>query len=557
VVGGGSIGGKAEGLVRIAREVLTELAEGDFPDFAIRVPGFTVIGTDVFDQFMRANGLEEIALSGEPDERIAHAFQRAVLPPEHLGALREIVQHATTPLAVRSSSLLEDALAHPFAGVYTTKMTPNDQTSPDERFRKLQEAIKYVYASTFFASARGYLESLGRGPREEKMAVIIQEVVGRRHGDRFYPTASGVARTFNYYPIGKATPHDGTASLALGLGRQIVDGGACWSYVPAYPLAPPPYADVDERLNATQREFWAVRMGKAPIPDPVRETEFLVQCSLEDADYDGSLDHLVSTFVPDSGVLRPGRRPRGPWCVDFSPMLNLGTLPINAVIQRLMALAERAAGGAVEIEFAVDVPAKSDQVARFGFLQMRPMAVASGEEFLEPADLASDRAVIAAREARGHGERTDVVDVVYVDPERFDAAKTRQIALELGELNRQLVKEGRPYVLIGFGRWGTSDPWLGIPVEWGQIAGACTLVEAALPQMNPDVSQGSHFFHNLIGFGVYYLATGRGATDAIAWDWLAAQDEVARTEHVRHVRSAEPLTIQVDGIQGLGVIRHA
>ncbi|MEZ4387766.1 MAG: PEP/pyruvate-binding domain-containing protein [Candidatus Krumholzibacteriia bacterium] len=480
VIGGGRIGGKAEGLVRIAREVLTQITDGEFPEFSIRVPGFTVIGTDVFDDFMRHNDLEGVALSGDDDERIAHAFQRGVLPAQHLGALRDIVRHGTNPLAVRSSSLLEDALDHPFAGVYATKMTPNNQPSADARFRRLQEAVKFVYASTFFRSARTYLEALGREPRDEKMAVIIQEVVGRRHGDRFYPTISSVARTYNYYPAGKATPHDGVASLALGLGRQIVDGGACWSYVPAYPLAPPPYADVGERLNATQRTFWAVNVGKPPAPDPVRETEYLVECPLEDAEYDGSLDHVVSTYLPANGVLRPGRRPGGPWCVDFSPMLGLGTLPLNGAIQRLLALSEQATGGAVEIELALDIPHDDGEPARLGFLQMRPMAVSGSGRTLTADDLRGPDVVVAAQHALGDGVKSGVVDVVYVDPATFDAGKTTQVALELAEHNRRLLQARRPYVLIGFGRWGTSDPWLGIPVDWGRVSGACVLVEAAL-----------------------------------------------------------------------------
>ena len=557
VIGGGEIGGKAQGLVRIAREVLAEITEGEFPEFAIRVPNFTVIGTDVFDEFMSLNDLYPIALSEDSDERIAHAFQKGILPVQHLGALREIVREAGKPLAVRSSSLLEDALEHPFAGVYATKMTPNNQTSPDERFRRLQEAIKFVYASTFFHSARSYLASLDKKPRQEKMAVIIQEVVGRLHGDRFYPTVSAVARTYNYYPMGKATPYDGTVSLALGLGRQIVDGGVCWSYVPAYPMAPPPFSDVGERLDGTQRYFWSVNTGRPPLPDPVRETEYLAESPLTDADYDGSLEQLVSTYDPDSGRLRPGRQAGGAWCVDFSPMLTLGTLPLNAVIQRLLALSERTTGGAVEIELAMDIPQDRTERVRLGFLQMRAMAVGTAEASLDPEVLEGDDVVVAARTALGDGSKSGVCDLVYVDPETFDSAKTRLIAMELAEHNRALLAEKRPYVLIGFGRWGTSDPWLGIPVDWGQVSGACVLVEAALPQMNPDISQGSHFFHNLIGFKVFYMATGRGADSPIDFDWLASQPEVARSRYVRHVRTEQPLRIDVDGMQGLGVIRRA
>jgi hypothetical protein len=238
-------------------------------------------------------------------------------------------------------------------------------------------------------------------------------------------------------------------------------------------------------------------------------------------------------------------------------MLNLGTLPLNGAIQRLLGLAERATGGAVEIELAIDIGADAQEPARLGFLQMRPMAVSAGESFLTGTDLGAPGVVVAAHQALGHGRRDDLTDVVYVEPGGFDPARTRQIADELGEHNRRLLESGRPYVLIGFGRWGTSDPWLGIPVDWGQIAGARVLVEAALPQMQPDVSQGSHFFHNLIGFEVFYLATGRGDGTPIDWAWLEKQPEIARTAHVRHVRTDTPLDVAVDGLQGLGVIRHA
>ncbi|MCB1151657.1 hypothetical protein KDK88_08905, partial [bacterium] len=555
-IGGGAIGGKAQGLVSVARDVLAATAEGDFPEFVVRVPDFAVLGTDVFREFVADNDLARLERAGLPDDRIAHAFQRGEMPPLVLGELRALVEQPRGPLAVRSSSLLEDALAHPFAGVYATKMTPNNQASADERFRRLLEAVKFVWASTYFAAAVSYRDSIDTGGREEAMAVIVQEVVGSERNRRFYPTLSGVARTYNYYPTGAATPHDGVASLALGLGRQIVDGGACWTYVPAYPAAGPPYADVGERLDAAQRTFWAVDTGEPPLPDPLAETEYLAELSLDDADYDGQLEHLVSTYDHRSDRLRPGRQSGGAWCLDFSPLLSLGTLPLNGLVQRLLSQAEQAVDGAVEIEFAVDVPLEPGRPARFGFLQMRPMAVDEARVDLPEAALTGPDVVVRGRHALGNGERHDLCDVVYLDPERFDAGRTPAIARELGERNRELLAAGRPYLLLGFGRWGSSDPWLGVPVAWGQISGARVLVESSLPSMNPDISQGSHFFHNLIGLKILYLATARGDETAVDWDWLARQPLAAAGEYTRHVRLERPLHVVVDGINGRGAVRH-
>jgi len=564
IIGGGEIGGKAQGLVQIAREVLAGLAEDEYPDFVLRVPPFAVLATDLFDAFMRDNDLHEIALSGAPDDRIAHAFQRGSLPASHLGELRRLVVDETRPLAVRSSSRLEDALAHPFAGVYATKMTPNNQTSADERFKRLQEAIKFVYASTFFRSARSYLASIDQQTSEEKMAVIVQQVVGHRHDDRFYPTISGVARSFNYYPSGAAKPHDGVVSLALGLGKQIVDGGSCWSYVPAYPMAPPPFNDIGARLDASQNDFWAVNVGKPPLPDPVRETEYLVQAEPKDAHYDGNLEWVASTYDPASDRLRPGVQSKGPYCLDFAPLLCLGALPLNGLVQRLLSLAERAQGGAVEIEFAVDLHPEGDPGhdpgqegrCRFGFLQMRPMAVSADETTVTEEDLRDPRVIIAARYALGNGSRQDIRDIVYLKPDVFEAGQTPAIALEVADHNRRLLADGIPYALIGFGRWGTADPWLGVPVDWGQVSGARVLVEASLPDMSPDISQGSHFFHNLIGFRVLYLATGRSREPAVDWDWLASQETVAESRFVRHVRTRQAVIVEVDGLHGRGVVRR-
>lgn len=554
-IGGGGIGGKAAGLDRVRREVLAGLDPRPF-GIEVVVPTLTVLGTELFDAFMAQGDLLRLTREDPPDDRIAHAFQQASLPAQYLGDLRALIQGVRSPLAVRSSSLLEDALAHPFAGVYGTKMIPNNQPAIDDRFRRLVDAIKFVYASTFFGPARAYLRATGQEPGSEKMAIVVQEIVGRRWNDRHYPALSGVARSWNYYPSGHSRPEDGVVSLALGLGKQIVDGGASWTYSPAWPQAPAPFKDLGELLKNTQTEFWAVGMGRPPLPDPMRETEYLVHPGLKEAELDGSLDQLVSSYDPRSERLRPGLGAPGPRVLDFAPILQLETVALNDLVRELLARAERALGAATEIEFAVDLGPGG--AARFGFLQMRPMMVSNDAVSVTEDDLAADGLLLASERALGNGERRDLLDVVYLRPQAFEARHTTRIAAELERFNHELVQAGRPYLLIGFGRWGSTDPWLGVPVEWGQIAGARAIVESTLPEMNPDLSQGSHFFHNLIGFQVLYLALRHGGPHRIDWEWLDAQPAAAETELVRHVRLSAPLLARVDGRSGRGVIqRHA
>jgi hypothetical protein len=329
-VGDGGLGGKAQGLVEARTVIDSHLQPDHFPKFSIEIPTTTVLTTELFDAFMERNGLYETALSGAPDDRIALAFQNGNLPVEFLGDLRSLAeQTAGRPLAVRSSSLLEDALAHPFAGIYETKMIPNNQSDPNARFKILIEAVKFVYASTFFGAAASYLRAIDKSPREEKMAVIVQEVVGDTRGDRFYPQASGVCRSYNYYRTGPAQPEEGVVNLALGLGKTIVDGGISWSYSPAHPKARPPFASLGELMKNTQLQFWAVNMGKPPAYDPTKETEYMLEASLEDADYDDSLRFIASTYDAARDRLSPGVGVKGPRVMDFAPLLDLGLWPVN------------------------------------------------------------------------------------------------------------------------------------------------------------------------------------------------------------------------------------
>lgn len=553
-IGEGEFGGKARGLI-FAKDVIgSRLDAARFPEIRIDIPRTVVLATDVFDAFMERNHLYDVALSDMPDERIALAFQDADFPVEFVGDLRGLIEGVHLPLAIRSSSLLEDALFRPFAGIYQTKMIPNNQSDPTARFKKLVEAIKFVYSSVFSKSAKSYVRTTDKTIRDEKMAVLIQEVVGERWNERFYPQLSGVARSYNFYPMGAAKPADGVVNLALGLGKTVVDGGVTWMYSPAYPKAPPPLAGVSDLLKKTQTEFWAVNMGKPPAFDPITETEYLVKGDLQEAEYDDTLRLLASTYDSRSERVVPGTGPDGPRILNFDPILVGEEIPVNNLVKALLAACEEAVDAKVEIEFAMTWPRGEPAPARFGFLQVRPMVVSdeavdvSDEEFDSPDLLAASSRVM------GNGIVEGIRDVVYVRPDHFEARHTRQIASELERMNTPLQDEGRPYLLIGFGRWGSSDPWLGIPVDWGQICGAKVIVEATLPTMNVDPSQGSHFFHNISSFKVSYFSVRYDRDRPIDWDWLAAQETVAETDLVRHVRLQSPLRVKVDGRTSRGAI---
>jgi hypothetical protein len=551
-IGEGAVGGKAAGLIRI-RDTLTSA----FPEstaFEVSIPTMSVITTEHFDRFLEENRLEETALCQESDDAIARAFQKGHLPAEIVGDLRALANRIHAPLAVRSSSLLEDALERPFAGVYATKMIPNNEHEPDARFRKLDSAVKLVWASTYFRGARAYRDSIDASLRREKMAVLLQEVVGRRHGDRYYPDISGVARSYGFYRFGSARPEDGVALLALGLGKTIVDGGLCWTYSPAHPAAPAPFASPADLLEATQTEFWAVNMGKPPAYDPVRETEYLVKGSLAEAEDDGTLLLTGSTWSTASDRLVAGTGVAGPRIVTFAPLLVHEQYPFNDFLKLLLSACEKAEGGPVEIEFAATLDTRREPPVRFGLLQVRPMVVSTELVRVTEGDRPGWKVFLSSDQVLGNGVVENVSDIVYVVPGRFDAARSRPIAAEVAASNRALLAERRPYLLIGFGRWGSADPWLGIPVAWGDVAGAKVLVEAPRPERSIEMSQGSHFFHNISSFGVSYFSFPPGGSGKLDWEWLEGQTAADEGPFVRRVRLAKPLRVEVDGRLGRGII---
>lgn len=549
VIGSCDLGGKAHGLAAIDEMLVSHFSGDDFPEIEVSIPAMTVICTDVFDAFMERNNLYQIANSDQPDERIAHAFQKADLPFEILGALRALIEKVHSPLAIRSSSLLEDSTNEPFAGIYATKMTPNNQFDPNVRFRKLIEAIKLVYASTFFKSAKGYMSATLHSHEEEKMAVIIQEVVGKRHDNHFYPELSGVIRSYNFYPVGRAKNDDGIVNLALGLGKTIVDGEPSWSYAPSYPEVSPPYRSIGDLLEYSQNQFWAINMGEPPVYDPINEIEYLLRENLTVAEKDGALRYLVSTFDMHSGRLNIGMGKPGPRVLNFSPLLILKQIRLNDLLKSLLALCEEKLQTPVEIEFAMTFDPH-----RFGFLQVRPMVVSFMDVNVDVEELVDDNLLLASENVLGHGSQDDIQDVVYIKPETFETKHTRNIADELDAINRKLTNEKRPYLLIVFGRLGSFDPWLGIPVNWGQISGAKAIVEATQKNINVEMSQGSHFFHNLTNLRVGYFSVPFSGKYQIDWEWLNQQQTVSESQLVRHTMLAKPLRIKVDGRHGRGVI---
>ena len=548
-IGGGSLGGKAQGLVSIQQSLISNLDPADFPGITIDIPQMAVVCTDIFDTFIRQNNLEEIAYSNLPDDRISHAFQKAELPFEVLGDLRALIEQVHTPIAVRSSSLLEDARHKPFAGVYATKMIPNREFDPDIRFRQLVEAIKFVFASTFSKTAKNYCTAVGNRVEDEKMAVIIQKIVGRRKYSHFYPELSGVARSYNYYPFRPARPEDGIVNLALGLGKTIVDGGISWTYSPAYPKVEPPFGSVKELINGTQTNYWTVNMGEEVEYDPINETEYLLLDNIVTAETDGSLRYLSSTYDQQSGRLTVGTGFKGPRALTFAPLLVLQELPLNLLIVKLLSICEQALNTPVEIEFAMTFDPN-----QFGFLQVRSMVIPEDEVHVMEDELTGENVFLASETVLGNGVVESIKDILYIKPDDFELKHARVVVEELEKFNENMLEEDLPYVLIVFGRLGTADPWLGIPVRWGQISGAKVIVEATKENIKVELSQGSHFFHNIINLNIKFFSVPFTSPYQVDWEWLNQQEIIAEGRFVRHVRLQNPLQVRVDGRTSKGVI---
>lgn len=558
-IGTGSLGGKARGLA-FARFLLdAEDARGRFPDIIMRVPPSVVLATDVFDAFLELNGLREWALRETDDHAVMERFLAARLPDSVRDDLTVLVERVRRPLAVRSSSLLEDSQYQPFTGVYDTCMLANRDDDPATRLAELEEAIKRVYASTFTTQSKAYVRATPYRLEEEKMAVILQQVEGVEHGTRYYPDISGVARSYNFYPSPPATAEDGIVAVALGLGRAVVAGERCVNFCPRYPQHSLESSSVDDILDHSQREFWAIEFGpedqRTGKPDPdvegaMREMRF----PLRVAEKDGVLHAVASTYVAENHAITDGTWRAGMRVVTFAPVLKHGVFPLAEAVAFLLEIGAAGMRRAVEIEFAVSLPG-GGRPATLAFLQMRPLVLRGEQQVEKLDDIANDMLITRSLRVLGNGRIDGVHDVLVVDRATFERAHSRDVAREIAQFNAQLLAEERPYILLAVGRLGSTDPWLGIPVRWDEIAGARAIVETGLRDLIVTPSQGSHFFQNLTAFRVGYFTVnadlGEGFVD---WEWLAAQPAVEETRWLRLLRFDEAVVVAMDGRRTHGVI---
>lgn len=554
-IGGGSLGGKGRGLAFIHGLMPAAKLEGRFPNVRIFVPHAAVLGTEVFDRFVEDNELLEFALLEDDDAAILRRFLAAELPEATRRDLAAFSDRIRWPLAVRSSSLLEDSHHLPAAGVYPTHMLPNLDPDSTARGRALEQAIKHVYASTFFRGAKAYLESIPRRVEDEKMAVVIQQVVGRRHGALVYPDLAGTARSTNYYPIREMRPEEGIATVALGLGRTVVEGERALRFSPAHPQWLPQLSTPEDVLENAQRDFWALDVERAPdFLDPEPNAN-LVRLPLSVAEAQGRLWPVASVYDPDSHAIREGLDRPGTRLVTFAPILKHRLFPLPEILEALMALGRAGMAGPVEIEFAADLQPEDGGPRRFAFLQIRPLVSLEATGRVDLDAVPAEAVFIRSPRALGSGRIGDIRDIVAVRMDRFDRAHTREVAAEVGAMNAGLLRAGRPYLLIGPGRWGSADRWLGIPVSWYQISGARVIVECDLDGAAVEPSQGTHFFHNMTSLGIgYFTAHGRNGA-RVDWAWLDAQTPVEAGEWVAHYRLEGPLEVLIDGRQGAGLVR--
>ena len=552
-IGDGSLGGKGRGLAFIGAMV-KRYPKLEHENFMVTIPKTVVVCTDIFDEFMETNGLYPVALSDNDDETILRYFLRASLPSKLIEDLMAFFDVVKGPIAVRSSSLLEDSHYQPFAGIYSTYMVPKIEEKYD-MLRTVSDAIKAVYASVFFRDSKAYMTATSNLIDQEKMAVVLQEVVGSRYGDHFYPTLSGVARSLNFYPIGNEKAEDGIANIALGLGKYIVDGGQTLRFSPRHPHNILQMSTMDLALRETQTRFYALDLKNLAERFSVDDAFNLLKLSVKDADADGALRYIVSTFDPYDQIIRDGYYPGGRKILSFCNILQHDVFPLASTLDYLLGIGQKEMGRPVEIEFAVNIDQADPKRATFYLLQIRPI-VDNKEVMDEDLSLVrNEDTLLSSTSVLGHGVVGDVYDVVYVKTGSFNSANTQAIAYEIERINRGFTDREEGYVLVGPGRWGSSDPWLGVPVKWPHISNARVIVECGLENYRVDPSQGTHFFQNLTSFGVGYFTInpfkGDGWFDEA---FLNAQPAVEETDFLRHVRFEQPIVIKMDGKRSLGVV---
>lgn len=552
-IGDGSLGGKGRGLAFLDNIIKTHPEFNEFEGVKVSIPKTVVLCTDVFDQFMDNNNLYQLALSDAPDEEILQAFIKAQLPDQFIDDFKTFFEAIRHPIAIRSSSLLEDSHYQPFAGIYSTYMIPY-LDDKDEMLRMLAAAIKSVYASVYFKDSKAYMTATRNVIDQEKMAVILQEVVGKQYGDHFYPNFSGVLRSINYYPLGYEKSEEGIASLALGLGKYIVDGGQTLRVSPYHPTQVLQTSDMEIALRQTQTQFYALDMKRVGVDFKVDDGFNILKLKVKDAENDGALNFIASTYDANDRVIRDGLYDGGRKIVSFNGVLRHGVFPLPELLKLSMHHGVDSMRRPVEIEFACTL--NDDRTGEFYLLQIRPIVDSKQVLDQDIMTIPDDKCLLRSHNSLGHGVSDDIVDVVYVKTdENFTASDNPVVAMEVERINKKFLADGKNYVLVGPGRWGSSDSWLGVPVKWPHISAAKLIVETTLKNYSVDPSQGTHFFQNLTSFGVgYFTIDENKGMGFFRKEILDAMPAVEETPHVRHVRFSKPLHIMMDGMKQEGLV---
>ena len=554
-IGDGSIGGKARGLAFIDSMLKKDILTDHYDNVLVTIPRTVVISTDVFDEFMEQQDLYDTAFSTDlSDDEILKRFVSARLPERIIDDLTALIEVVKKPLAIRSSSVLEDSHYQPFAGIYSTYMIPSVEEK-GKMLKLISNAIKSVYASVYFASSKSYMEATKNSIEEEKMGVVIQEICGKYYGDRYYPTISGVARSINFYPIAPEKAEDGIVNIAMGLGKTIVDGEVSLRFSPKYPKKVLQLSSVDMALKGTQHKFYALDLSKEEFTPSCDEGINLVKLRVKEAEKDSSLNHISSVYDYQNNVIRHGNHYEGKKILTFAGPLQFETFPLAKIVDNILKTCQKQMNTPVEIEFACHLDVDTGEPKIFSFLQLRPIVESQDKERVRIDDIAKEDILISSESALGNGEDSTIFDVIYVKPDTFDAGKTQEIAQKIDTLNKKMVDENKNYILIGPGRWGSSDPWLGVPVKWSQISMAKLIVESGLENFRIDPSQGTHFFQNLTSFRVGYFTINPYQNDGFYdTEYLDNLSAVYEDEFVRHIRFKSPIVYKIDGKSNKGIV---
>jgi len=551
-IGSDSLGGKGRGIAFIRTLLSRYNFQKNYTNVKIVVPSTVAIGTDEFDKFISDNNLHKIIknLKKYSDKKIGKEFLKGTLSDDLKNKLKDVLKYFKKPLAVRSSSLLEDSQNYPFAGMYSTYVIPNNHPDQNIRLEQLYRAIKLIYASVFYKDAKAYIESTSAKIEEEKMAIILQELIGEEHNGRFYPTFSGVAQSYNYYPISYQKREEGIVSIAVGLGNAVVGGEKVLRFSPYHPEVLPEFSSPKLIMENSQQDLYVLNTNKKDINLTEKEEKTLEKISISSIAKDGTLDYISSTYDRNDGMIRDNFSPEGPHLITFAGILKYDVFPLASLLKGILQAGQKSMGCPVEIEFAVNFDKEGKKPPLFAIIQIRPIVISQEQSQItwDENEINKEDIFISSSKALGNGIFNDIKDIVYVKHESFDSSKTVEIAREIGKINKLFSKKHEPYILIGPGRWGTQDKWLGIPVVWSEISNVQVMVETSLEDFNIKPTQGTHFFQNIVSRGIGYInITLKPNEGLIDWNWLNNQKARSEQKYVKHVKLTKPLDIKFDG----------